>query len=199
MSRKPAQLTGSTCAANSEMISEIAPTVPGKIMPGFHSSTTIPIRPIDTITKITLGSISRSRICCQRLSSASVTSAFAVSSTRPFGLVVRPSASFNSVGRSGAIRSITFWSRASSAVQLSPERTARSPTSGLRPWSRASPRSWADSFSIAFSRRSSGRSSPPLPTGVEEPIVVWGAIARRSPAWAMNAPAEVAEAPSGDT
>ena len=35
--------------------------------------------------------------------------------------------------------------------------------------------------------------------GVDEPIVVDGAIARMSAAWATNTPAEVAEAPSGAT
>ena len=42
-------------------------------------------------------------------------------------------------------------------------------------------------------------SSPPTLTGVEEPMFVAGAIARMSPAWPIQTPAEAARAPGGDT
>ncbi len=41
---------------------EIAPTVPGKTSPGFQSSTTMPMRPIESMSATTLGSIRRSRM-----------------------------------------------------------------------------------------------------------------------------------------
>ena len=40
---------------------------------------------------------------------------------------------------------------------------------------------------------------PPRLIGVEEPMLVTGAIARMSAAWPIHTPAEAARAPSGDT
>jgi hypothetical protein len=56
----------------------------------------------------------------------------------------------------------------------------------------------AASFTILFLRSPFGRSCP-SPTGVEEPMLVCGAIAARSEACTMNTPAEAARAPFGAT
>ena len=58
ISRSPAAETGRTWSPYRPTISEIAPTVPGKIRPGFQSSTTIPISPTESISAMMFGSIS---------------------------------------------------------------------------------------------------------------------------------------------
>ena len=40
---------------------------------------------------------------------------------------------------------------------------------------------------------------PPTSIGVDEPMFVFGAMARRSEAWPIQTPAEAALAPGGDT
>ena len=62
-------------------MSEIAPTVPGKTSPGFQSSTTIPMSPIESMSAIRFGSTRRSRARCQKLISTCSISAPAVSRT----------------------------------------------------------------------------------------------------------------------
>jgi hypothetical protein len=62
MSRMPAQLTGRTWRPNRAITSEIAPTVPGRISPGFQSSIVIPSTPTDNRITIRFGSMSVSRM-----------------------------------------------------------------------------------------------------------------------------------------
>ena len=52
---------------------------------------------------------------------------------------------------------------------------------------------------ITLRRRSAPSSSPEAEIGVEEPMFVWGAIARMSAAWPITAPAESALEPGGAT
>ena len=52
---------------------------------------------------------------------------------------------------------------------------------------------------VALSDRVSGRSSPPLPTGVAAPMLVLGAITATCAAAVMKVPAEAACAPRGET
>ena len=96
-------------------MSEMAPTVPGKTRPGFQSSTTIPIRPIESISVIRFGSTRKSRARCQKLISTSSIWAPAVSRTNPFGTVFVPSirsSNAGSVGATNSTRPIRFASRA---------------------------------------------------------------------------------------
>ena len=66
--------------------------MPGKIRPGFHNSTTIPIRPIESIRAMMLGSIKRSSMRFQAdISIRSTVVSGGVSMVRPFGFVVIPS------------------------------------------------------------------------------------------------------------
>ena len=66
--------------------------MPGKIRPGFHSSTTIPISPIESIRAMMFGSIKRSSMRFQAdISIRSIVVSGGVSSVRPFGFVVIPS------------------------------------------------------------------------------------------------------------
>ena len=87
MRRRPAALMGKTCSPKRPRMSEIAPTVPGKMSPGFHSSTMIPSVPIDMKRTIRFGSISVSRTFFQKDMSTFVISAPAVFRTIPFGTV----------------------------------------------------------------------------------------------------------------
>ena len=114
-------------------MSEIAPTVPGKMSPGFHSSTMIPSVPIDMKRTIRFGSISVSRTFFQKDMSTFVISAPAVFRTMPFGTVLRPSILFSSAGSVGAMTSITFFRSASVAPRFSPRRTAASAQATFRP------------------------------------------------------------------
>ena len=178
---------------------KIAPTVPGKMRPGFQSSTMIPSVPSDMKRTIRFGSISRSRIFCQPDMSTFVISAPAVLRTIPFGTVLRPSISSSRAGSVGAMTSITFRLSASVAPRFAPRRTAASAHATLRPCVRASSLSEAAASLTTLLRRSSWMSSPPTLTGVEEPMFVFGAIARMSPAWPIQTPAEAARAPGGAT
>ena len=110
-----------------------------------------------------------------------------------------PSTWFRSVGRSGAITSITFISSASRALRLAPRRTAASTHFTLRPCSRARARREAAASLTTLLRRSSWMFSPPTETGVDEPMFVCGAMASRSAAWLIQTPADAARAPSGET
>ncbi len=178
-------------------MSEIAPTVPGRIRPGFRISIVIPSSPIDIRSTIRFGSTRKSRICFQRPISIVSTSAPAVFMTMPFGFVFIPSISFRSVGRSGATTSTTFCSSASVAPRFDATRTAYSAHSAFRPCSRASsPMNAAASFTT-LRRRSSGISSPVAEIGVDEPMFVCGAIAAMSAAMARKTPADAAREPSG--
>ena len=130
-------------------------------------------------------------------SETSSISAFAVWIGLPSASI--PSISFSSAGSDGAIRSMTFCSSASVSVRFEAERTASSAQSPFRPCRSASVRRVEAKLLIALRRRSSSRSCPVPVIGVDEPIVVDGAIARMSAACATNTPADVAEAPSGAT
>ncbi len=159
----------------------------------------IPSRPIESIRAMMFGSISTSSARFHDDICTSVTSALAVWSTMPFGTVFWPSISFRRAGRVGAIVSITFSWSASRAVRLEARRTAASAHLTLRPCSFARPRSDAAASFTTLRRRSRWMSSPPTEIGVEEPMFVCGAIARMSPAWPIQTPAEAALAPSGET
>ena len=97
------------------------------------------------------------------------------------------------------MRSITFRRKASSAVMFDALRTASSAHFALRPWLSASPRSDAAESLITLRRRSVSRFRPLPLIGVEEPMLVWGAIASTSAAWPIQTPAEAARAPPGVT
>ena len=86
-------------------------------------------------------------------------------------------------------------SRASCAVMLFDSVTNVAASSALRPRCSASFRIVAAASSSTF--RASV--TPPIPTGVEAPTLVAGAIAATWQAIRMKAPAEAALAPSGDT
>ena len=103
----------------------------------------MPSVPSDMKRTIRLGSISVSRIFFQRDMSTLVISASAVCRTRFFGFVVRPSIWLRSVGRSGAITSMTFSLSASVAPRFEALRTAASAHLAFRPCVRASSRSEA--------------------------------------------------------
>ena len=121
-------------------MSEIAPTVPGKIRPGLRISIVIPSTPSDISRTMMLGSISVSRIRFQSDISTRSTLAPAVFRTRSFGSVCMPSISSSRVVRSAATTSTTFSSSASWAPRLEASRTASSAQSPLRPWVSASSR-----------------------------------------------------------
>jgi hypothetical protein len=106
---------------------------------------------------------------------------------------------FSSVGRSGATTSITFIRSASCSVRLEAWRTALSAQSPLRPWFSASERSLAAKWLITLRLRSEPRLPPLWSIGVEEPMLVSGAIASTSAACATKTPAEAAAAPFGAT
>ena len=124
ISSRPAALIGSTCRPKRPRMRLIAPTVPGKISPGFQSSTIRPSVPIDMKRTIRFGSISVSRTFCQRDMSTFVISASFVCRTMPFGTVFVPSTLFSSSGSVGAMTSITFFSSASVAPRFEAWRTA---------------------------------------------------------------------------
>ena len=89
--------------------------------------------------------------------------------------------------------------RASAAVAFAASRTAFSAQSAFRSCVVASARMRAAaSLTILFLRSPAGRSCP-SPTGVDEPMLVCGAMPARSEAWTTNTPAEAARAPSGAT
>jgi hypothetical protein len=62
MSSTPAALTGNTWSPKRPTMSEIAPSVPGKISPGLKSSTVIPSVPSESSRTMMLGSMIVSRI-----------------------------------------------------------------------------------------------------------------------------------------
>ena len=78
-------------------------------------------------------------------------------------------------------------------------RTAESAHSTFRPCERASSRSEAAASLTTLRRRSDWMFPPPTSIGVDEPMFVFGAMARRSEAWPIQTPAEAALAPGGDT
>ena len=199
ISRRPAALIGSTCRPNRPRMRLIAPTVPGKISPGFQSSTTRPSSPIDMKRTIRFGSISVSRTFCQRDMSTFVISASFVCRTIPFGTVFVPSTLFSSAGSVGAMTSITFLFSASVAPRFDARRTAACAQAALRPWARASSLRDAAASLTTLRRRSDWMFPPPTSIGVEEPMFVCGAIASRSAAWLIQTPADAARDPGGET
>ena len=127
MSRTPAQLTGSTWRPKRPTMSEMAPTVPGKIRPGLKISTVIPSTPSDISEDDDVRVDERVEDPLPERHLDASTSAPAVFRTRPFGSSRMPSISSSSVGRSGATTSTTFSSSASCAPRLeaSPHRLLR--------------------------------------------------------------------------
>ena len=122
-------------------MSAITPNTAGKTSPGLKSSTVIASTPSDISSTMMFGSTITSRMRSQSDIVTVVTLAPAVSRTNPFGIVSCPSIWFSSVGRSGAISSMTFLSSACRAVRFEAWRTAASAHAPLRPCSSASPRS----------------------------------------------------------
>ena len=123
----------------------------------------------------------------------------AVCSLRCWGTVVQPSILSRSAGRVGAIVSITFSFSASAAVRLAACLTALFAQAALRPWVFARPRSDAAASLMIFRRRSLPRFAPVPEIGVEEPMLVSGAIASTSAASEIQTPADAARAPPGET
>ena len=78
--------------------------------------------------------------------------------------------------------SITLSFSASSAVTFAPSRTARSAQRGLRPWNFARPLSEAAASLTTLRRRSLPMFAPFDSIGVDEPMLVAGAIASSSAA-----------------
>ncbi len=200
ISSAPAALIGRTWSPKRPRISEIAPTVPGKIRPGFQSSTISPSVPSDMNRTIRFGSISVSRAFCQRDMSTFVISASFVCRTMPFGHGLRPVDLVQQRGQ-----------RRRHGVDHVPlERLRRAEVRGLgaprqsahstfRPCERASSRSEAAASLTTLRRRSDWMFPPPTSIGVDEPMFVFGAMARRSAAWPIQTPAEAARAPGGET
>ena len=77
-------------------------------------------------------------------------------------------------------------------------RTASAAQAAFRPWVFASTCSDAAASFTTFRRKSLWMLPPPTSIGVDEPMLVCGAIARTSAAWPIQTPAEAARAPSGD-
>jgi hypothetical protein len=94
---------------------------------------------------------------------------------------------------------MTFMRSASSAERFDALRTARSAHLAFRPCVRARTRSDAAASLTTFRRRSLSRSWPLPLIGVDEPMLVSGAIASTSAAWPIQTPADAARAPFGQT
>ncbi len=92
-----------------------------------------------------------------------------------------------------------FRAAASRAPKLAASRTIASAAAAFRPCSRASSAMYAAASFTTLRRRSFERSSPPVAIGVEEPMLVCGAIASTSAACPITAPAESALEPDGAT
>jgi hypothetical protein len=165
---------------------------------GTISSMITSSKPTQKKMNARVGSNSPWRNAAPGESRRSVTSAPAVDSSR-----VRPSASSTArpstrVSRSRsdkAIRSITSPSRAASALTLVASRTNASARSALRSRCSAIARIEATASSVTLAVST----APETPTGVAAPTFVPGAIAATGQASRMNAPADAARAPAGET
>ena len=198
-SARPAHESGSTEKPKSAVTMQMAPKAPGITTPGWKSSNPSPARPARKSSETMFGSIRVERNLVRKPWCSSTIVAFAVCSVKWRGVVTRPSIVSRSAGSDGEMTSITFIRSASSAVRLDALRTAASAHAAFRPCDFARPRSDA-AASLTTLRRRSLPMFEPLPLiGVEDPMFVWGAIARRSAAWEIQTPAEAARAPAGAT
>ena len=195
----PVQLKGRTAKPKRAVRSATAPSAPGRTTPGWKISNPIPAIPARKSSGIRFGSISAFSRRVKKPGFTSTICALAVWRTKPLPTVLRPSILFRSAGRFGAMSSITFIRRACSAVRFEALRTARSAHATLRPWNLARPRSEAAASFSTLRRRSLLRLVPLPLIGVEEPMLVAGAIASTSAAWPIHTPADAARAPGGDT
>ncbi len=203
--RAPA-LTGSIWKATPAMRTQIAPTTPGTMVPGWNSSSMMPITPSMAMRYAICGSASACSTRSRMVHSTVRSSAPAVCSRRvsPPSCTSRPSIFRKSSGTSSATRSITFSRSASVAVIETLSRTAFSAQSTLRERRSAMPCTKAAvSFSIFFSIVSTSEffstPPPPMPTGCAAPMLLDGAMAATWAASVMNTPAEPARAPGGPT
>src|SRR2546426_9339403 len=97
------------------------------------------------------------------------------------------------------MKSITFICSACAAVRFDALRTASAGHFVLRLCAAASAVSDATESLITLRRRSESRFVPPELIGVDDPMLLTGAIASTSAASAIQTPAEAARAPSGET
>src|SRR5438105_3295188 len=148
-----------------------------------------------------VGSISALRKTCHTGIGKSSTIPFAERMVRlpPVRGTWRPSTWLSSDGMSLATRSATCRRTACSASMLTLLRTASSAQSALRPCIDARLRTLVTASLSTFAPRSPVRSSPVDWMGWAEPMLVPGAIASTSAAWATKSPAEAARAPLGYT
>ena len=113
--------------------------------------------------------------------------------------VVWPSILFSRAGSVGASTSTTFICLACCSSRLEALRTASAAQAALRWWNFIRLVSEATASLITLRRRSEPRFWPLESIGVEEPMLVAGAIAATSAASVIQTPAEAARAPLGDT
>src|SRR5438067_1639499 len=148
-----------------------------------------------------VGSISALRKTCHTGIGKSSTIPFAERMVRlpPVRGTWRPSIWLSSDGMSLATRSATCRRTACSASMLTLLRTASSAQAAFRPCIDARLRTLVTASLSTFAPRSPVRSSPVDWMGWAEPMLVPGAIASTSAAWATKSPAEAARAPLGYT